>query len=452
MEHVTYPYSAAQDANWDSLSHLPGHRGLPLLGSLLAMVRDYHGFFSNCYKHYGSISRVNFGLQKGVLVISPEAARQILMDAERNFSNRMGYDSAYEWFPGGVMFRDFDDHRYHRRVFQTSFKSDAMRGYVELIDKTICEALPNWIKDDDFHFVHHIQNLLTDVSARVFYGFDNFGGQSAELRQAFLKMIEGMMAYPKINLPPFKYYYCKKSQYYVENYIRSLIRDSRDREGRDFVAYVTKERNDAGELFTDEELNAHLSFLFFASYDTTTAASSHMALHLAMDQALQDRVREECLSLEKKMVSYDELDRLPLIELCLLETIRLYPSVPMYLRRSIRECELDGYKIPPNTLLFISSVMIHRLEEWWTEPLKFDPDRFASGREEHKRHACNYIAFGGGAHKCIGMNFAIMNTKMVFFKLLTQYRLKVRDGYTPDLTCVPSPKPADDLPLVLEKL
>ena len=54
----------------------------------------------------------------------------------------------------------------------------------------------------------------------------------------------------------------------------------------------------------------------------------------------------------------------------------------------------------------------HRLEHVWTDPLKFDPDRFAPGREEDKRVQFGFIGFGGGRHSCMGYNFAYLQVRV----------------------------------------
>jgi cytochrome P450 len=192
--------------------------------------------------------------------------------------------------------------------------------------------------------------------------------------------------------------------------------------------------------------------LFFAAYDTTTTALSNLVMHLAQQPDLQERMRAESLALGKKIADFDDLAQLPLIDHAFHEALRLYPSASIYMRRTIRECELGGYQVPANTVLFMPPVYNHRMAEWWNNPAEFDPDRFAAPREEHKRHSFSYVPFGGGAHKCIGMNFAAMNAKLFMHQLLLNYRFKLPAGYVPRTQTLPLPKPVKDLPLVFEKL
>ena len=57
--------------------------------------------------------------------------------------------------------------------------------------------------------------------------------------------------------------------------------------------------------------------------------------------------------------------------------------------------------------------------------MKFDPDRFAEPRNEHKKHRYAFTPFGGGSHKCIGMVFGQLEVKMIMHRLLRKYRLEL---------------------------
>src|SRR5262249_23641500 len=82
-----------------------------------------------------------------------------------------------------------------------------------------------------------------------------------------------------------------------------------------------------------------------------------------------------------------------------------------------------------------------RLEQWWTHPDAFDPERFSPARAEHKRHPFAWIPFGGGAHMCLGLHFAEMQVKAVLHPLLRACRIGVAPGYTMPYQLAPSAPP-----------
>lgn len=151
-------------------------------------------------------------------------------------------------------------------------------------------------------------------------------------------------------------------------------------------------------------------------------------------------------------LSYEELDQLPLLEAAFNESQRLHPSVPVAVRRTIRDCEMAGHKVPANTLVYQFPIFTNRMDQYWTEPDNFDPERLLPERAEQKNHPFCFMPFGGGAHKCIGMHFAMMQSKIFVHAFLQQYKISLKPGYEPVFKTVPLPKVKDGLPLTIEKL
>ena len=83
---------------------------------------------------------------------------------------------------------------------------------------------------------------------------------------------------------------------------------------------------------------------------------------------------------------------------------------------------------------------------------RFDPERFSPARAEDKRHRYGWIPFGGGAHMCIGMVFAFLETRLVIAHLLHRFRLEVPVGYTSPFREMPISMPRDLLPMRLVKI
>lgn len=451
---LTGDYRDFPDASMKQLAHIPGRRGAPVLGMTPWLFRDFYGTLQKHYARYGLISRIGIGFQKGLLVLGPDNCQQLLLDTERNFSSQMGYGaSVSDWFGNAILSRDFDEHRLHRRVFQSAFKFDAMQGYSEGINRIICDSLRSWEGRDDIVFMPFIKELLMNVGAKIFYGISDLGEDAARFSQAFSLILDkGMLSLVKKEIPPLNYYYGKQGRRFVYQYLDNLIEDRRQNEGRDFMSYLVKSTRDDGSYFDNEELIDHLSFLFFAAYDTTSAGLCHVLMHLAANPPLQESLREQSLQLNREEVTFADVDQLDRIERTFNEALRLYPSASIILRRSIRSCQIGGVDIPPHTMLFMVPGFNHRMPEYWSDPEAFDPDRFSEERQEHRRHKFQFMPFGGGAHKCIGMNFAQMNAKLFMHQLLRQYRVSLKPCYQPGSQILPTPCPPQGLPLRIERL
>jgi cytochrome P450 len=366
----------------------------------------------------------------------------------------MGYaKSLGHFYGGGLLLRDFEEHRFQRRVFQASFKNDAMKGYAELMNPIIARHIATWQNDPKFLFFPKIKETLLDIAAKVFFGIDDLGDDAQKLNQALIDIAEkGMMHIFPIDLPGFNFHRGIKAKQFADHFIGRMIPERRAGKGKDFMSYVVKEKDDHGEYFPDQDLIEHLTFLMFAAHDTTTSALSHLVMLLGQHPDIANKIREEMKGIGKDFLEYDDLDKLPYTELAFLESLRLYPSVSMMTRRTIRECEMGGHRIPADTVLFLPPRFNHTMAKWWDNPMKFDPDRMGPERAEHKRHPFIFHPFGGGAHKCIGMHFAMMNAKCFLYQFLRAYNFETPPNYNPWMHVIPMPRPGDMLPLKLKKI
>jgi cytochrome P450 len=131
------------------------------------------------------------------------------------------------------------------------------------------------------------------------------------------------------------------------------------------------------------------------------------------------------------------------------EVLRLYPPVGSLPRRTLRAVEIAGVQLPAQTPLRASILLAQRHPQLWTQPHTFDPERFFEARAEHRRHKFAFRPFGGGAHACLGIRFAMLQLKCVIHHVLQRYQLALPAGYRLQVKPTPSFRPADDLPLQL---
>ena len=459
MALATPPESYTKAKDNRNLNHLPGTYGHPFIGHTLPFLTRPYEVLDTIYKTYGPISKASLTFQRMVVCLGPEYIKLLTLDKDQVFSPQMGYDGPLgDFFLGGLLMRDFSEHKIHRRIMQTAFKIDAMRAYAGEIQPIIDQHLQRWSKaidgDAGFYFYPHIKNLLLDLGAKVFLGLDMEGEDAKALNQHFLDMMEGTLALIRKDWPGLLYRKGMNGRRELERFFTALVPEKRYNDSTDMASYFAKENDEKGELFSEKVVADHLIFLLLAAHDTTTSALTMTTYLLAHYREWQEKLRREALSLGKNSIGYDDLDKLPNIDNVFKETLRLYPPVPHFMRRTIRNINIDGHHIPAHTLVKCSPLYTHRMERYWTEPHTFDPDRFAEGREEHKQHAFLWAPFGGGAHKCIGMHFADMVYKNVLYSMLIRYRwcFVQTDQYPSKIQYFPFSKPVDNLPLIIERL
>ncbi|XP_054157888.1 thromboxane-A synthase-like [Oppia nitens] len=177
---------------------------------------------------------------------------------------------------------------------------------------------------------------------------------------------------------------------------------------------------------TEEEIQANCVLFYEAGYETTSTALGFMAHILVNYPDVQEKVRREVQQLYESegKLDFNTVNKLEYMECVLNETMRVYPPVITFVSR---EC-LQDYKykditIPKGAAVQVATYYLHHDPDYWSEPEKFDPDRFSAERK-HEIYPSSWQPFGSGPRNCIGLRFALFEAKLALAKLLLAYRLE----------------------------
>ncbi len=429
------------------MSHIPGDYGWPILGQTLSFLYKPVEFPRHLYERYGSISRGHVYFERAVNMLGPEANQFVLANRDGVFSAYRGWEPILgQLFPRGLMLRDGDDHRGHRRIMQVAFKKDALAEDLEMMRPIAEQRIAAW--PGQLQFYPAIKDLTLDIAAKVFLGL-SLGEESKQLNRAFVDVVAASMALLRFNVPGTLFDRGLRGRAYLQDYFAARIDAKRKQQTPDLFSRLCNTESEEGEKFSPSEIVDHMIFTMMAAHDTTTSALTTISYLLAKHSNWQDRVRDE-LSTVGEHLEYNDLDKLELCGHVFREALRLYPPLPSIRRRSIKECEFNGYRIPAETAVNIFNHFTHHMPEYWQAPETFDPERFA--RNEHRQHPFQFIPFGAGAHTCIGLHFAEIQVKTVMHALLSWYRLSVPEDYKMPYQMVPISKPRNGLPLTLQPI
>ncbi len=432
------------------LEDIPGDYGWPLLGSTVPFLKDYHKMVTELADKYGLVFKGSVLFQRGVTLLGPEANEFVLKDPEHVFSSRAAWNPLLEkLFTDGLMLRDFADHKFHRRIMQQAFKKPALASYLDRMNAHIGSEIQNWPADQEIRFLDNIKSLLLDVGAQIFFGME-MGPESDKVNQSFIDTTDASLAVVRIPIPGNLWHRGMKGRRYLEKFVTGLIPEKRNSEQSDFFSELCKAAEEEGGL-SDQDVMNHMIFLLFAAHDTTTSTLCSIIYMLAKHPHWQDVLVEEMKSLDKDGLDYDDLGKMEKTGWVFRETLRMRPALTTFPRRTVKDVQYQGYTLPKNTLVNVSTLYTHYMEEYWSNPTTFDPARFSDERAEHKKHFYQWVPFGGGHHKCLGLNFAELQTKTFLFHFLQRYRVSIKPGYELPTQQVPLIMPKDGLPVVLEK-
>jgi cytochrome P450 len=187
--------------------------------------------------------------------------------------------------------------------------------------------------------------------------------------------------------------------------------ETRDKAQDAIIARLWKVKDDPGldELEIASECADHL----LAGIDTTSDTLMFLiwALSLPKHYRIRRTLINECKSIDANaikngVVDPDVADQLPYLNAVIMETLRLYASLPASEpRTSPVDVVIDGYSIPRGTVCSVAPYSLHRNAEVFSCPLEWNPERWLKtgssvAQAEMKRW---WWPFSSGARMCIGL-------------------------------------------------
>ena len=442
------PSRPLADPSRRDLAHIPGDDGWPLIGNTLQVLADPKGFIERMAKAHGPVLRNQILGHQRVTLLGPEANEFVLFDRARLFSSELGWTPMLgRLFPRGLMLMDFDEHRLHRKALSAAFKAEPLKAYLAGLNTGIARRVAGWTaKPGEMRFYPEAKELTLDLAATCFFGRD-LGSDAEPMKRAFVDMVAAIVGVVRAPLPGTQMARGVRGRAFMVDFLRREIGKRRGGAGEDLFSELCRTTMEDGRPLSDQEIVDHMRFLMMAAHDTLTSSLTSLVWFLATNPKWQARLREEVAGLglaPGEPLPYERLDDLPLTEMAFKEALRLMPPVPSLARRLLRETEFGGFKLPEGTWIGVNLLYTHRMPDIWPEPDVFDPLRFtdAAVRERHK---FAWAPYGGGAHMCLGLNFAYMQAKTFAYHFLSNAEVTAAKGYQPKWTLWPIPKPNDGL-------
>lgn len=246
---------------------------------------------------------------------------------------------------------------------------------------------------------------------------------------------------------------------------RGFIRDVQDsvrllrQTGKECIEKRQKAIEDGEEIPTDilsqilkgaslektcdmENLLDNFLTFFIAGQETTANQLSFAVMELARNPEILERVQAEVEEVigSKRDIQYEDLSKLNYLSQVLKETLRLYPSAPGTSRMLEKEMVIEGIPVPANATLVFNFYAYGRTEQFFDDPLKFDPERFGPGSQ---RKNFTYFPFSLGPRSCIGQVFSQMEAKVVMSKLLQRFEFELVERQSFDIVDNATLRPKD---------
>jgi cytochrome P450 len=209
--------------------------------------------------------------------------------------------------------------------------------------------------------------------------------------------------------------------------------------GQDILSLLLDARDEDGSALSRPELRDQVMTLLFAGHDTTTSTVSFLFYELARNPSELALLRSDTGSGSSRL------------DMAVDETLRMYPPAWIGPRRSIEPFELCGARVPGGVLVNYCSWASHHLPDVFSEPERFQSQRFTPEAGAALPRGA-YVPFGGGSRTCIGMRFGLVEVKAIATAVLRRFTLELAE---PErrlrIRQMPTLSPIGGLPVVVRE-
>ncbi|XP_053441876.1 cytochrome P450 4F11-like [Nycticebus coucang] len=361
------------------------------------------------------------------------------------------------WLGDGLLLSGGDKWSQHRRMLTPAFHFNILKPYVKIFNRSVNIMHVKWqglALEGRAHLdmFHHISLMTLDSLQKCIFGFD--GNCQEKPSEYIATILELSSLVEKRNqqvllFMDFLYYLTsdgrrfRKACRLVHDFTDAIIQERRctlpsqgiddflqakaKTKTLDFIDVLLLAKDEDGKELSDEDIRAEADTFMFEGHDTTASGLSWVLYNLARHPEYQERCRQEVQELlkdrEPEEIEWDDLAQLPFLTMCIKESLRLHPPVPLVSRHCTQDIELpDGRVIPKGVICLINILGTHHNPTVWSDPEVYDPSRFDPDKVK-ERSPLAFIPFSAGPRNCIGQAFAMAEMKVVLALTLLRFRV-----------------------------
>ena len=325
---------------------------------------------------------------------------------------------------------DGAEHLRQRKLLLPPLHGERMASYGERMVRVTEDAIRSWPDAGKFPVHPRLQQIALEIILRVIFGVED--GENMALMHARVAAILDIGANPLLlfeglqkDLGPFSPWgKFKRLVAEFDAMIYDLMRRRRESKDKkdDILSLLLEARDENGHPMRDLELRDELVTLLVAGHETTATALAWALRWLLDSPSLVSRLQAD-LENEGALTNLepDRIARAPLLDAVVRETLRLQPVVPMVGRELQKPARIGGFDLDAGTPVIASIYLVQRRPDLYPDPSRFDPDRFL----RRKFGPNEWLPFGGGIRRCIGMAFALYEMKMVLATILARTVLRL---------------------------
>uniref|UniRef100_A0A182VUF1 Cytochrome P450 n=1 Tax=Anopheles minimus TaxID=112268 RepID=A0A182VUF1_9DIPT len=446
------------------MDKIPGPKSYPVVGTMHSFIgkksEEIFYIIDQRTLAYPGIHRIWNGFTPEVRIYKAEYVEK-LISSSRHIEKSAMYKFLSAWLGQGLLTSKDDRWFQHRRLITPTFHFNILEGFCEvfaehgalLVEKLSVQAGSGKQPINVYPF---ITKAALDIICETAMGV-KVNAQTSGMDNPYVAAVyelSGLIQYRVVRPwlhSDFIWNRSRAGQQYlkalaeVHGYSSKVIRERRaelkqrpandgkvseewdsGRKRRLAFLDMLLQSNEQSNLLSDDDVREEVDTFMFEGHDTTTAGMCWALFLLALHPEIQHQVQQEIDSIfgeSNRTPTMRDLNEMKLLERCLKETLRLYPSVSFFGRTLSEDITLGGYHVPAGTIVGVHAYHVHRDERFFPDAEKFDPDRFLPEHTEN-RHPYAYIPFSAGPRNCIGQKFALLEEKSVVSSILRRFTVR----------------------------
>ncbi|XP_055902901.1 probable cytochrome P450 6a20 [Eupeodes corollae] len=399
----------------------------------------------NKFKTTGPFGGFFINLHRAVVLYDLDLIKDVLVKDFHNFPERGLFHNEKDDPLSANLFRlDETKWKQLRSQLSPSFSGIKMKDMfltILSIGQKLVQALDDVIdvENSTVEMNEIIGRYVTDVNGNCVFGLDcnSLNDKNADFFRT-IKSISGTKLHSKIvnslisSFPKLaQKLRMRETHEDLNDFFIRIVRETieyREKNSvkhNDFLSLMIELKNIDGGL-SIEQMSGQTFAYFSAGFENSTAAIVVTLYELALNQDVQDKLRDEITNRMEKFrqkLSFDCMMEMRYLKKVVKESLRKHPVVPYLLRLAKNDYQTSHpkYVIPSQTLIIIPIEAIQNDPDVYPEPDHFDPERFRS-EEIHQRNIAAWLPFGVGPRHCIGLRFAKMQIYVALILLISSYR------------------------------
>jgi cytochrome P450 len=440
--------------------HYPPGPPKKFLGDrLFALQRDPLGYLAGLVRDYGDIVHFKIGAQHVVLLNDPDIIEDVLVTHSQNFVKGYTLEQAKRVLGDGLLTSEGEFHLHQRRLMQPIFHRQRIMALGADMAQYAARTAAHWQDGQTLDIARAMERLTLAVAAKTLLDADveaeadEFGEAVAELLALFTPIMVSMAdLLENLPIPPARR--LRQSKARIDATIYRIIQEHRhsgDRGDLLSMLLLAQDEGRSGSAMTDVQVHDEALIILLAGYETMSNALAWTWYLLSQHPEVEARFHLELdIVLSGRPPTTDDLGRLTFTRRVLTESLRLYPPIWFLDRRPIEDYLAGGYLVPAGSVVIISQWLIHHDPRYYTEPFRFDPERWTPDAQP-QRAKFAYFPFGGGPRLCIGEQFAWMEGVLLLAALGQQWRMRLVPGHPIKLQPVINLRPKHGIQVRLQR-